>query len=94
MGPIAELDSRISMLEEQVARLMNEILDLKSARNSANSLARFPDELLVRVAELSLSDGYADTVLARESCLPTWICRRIRTVLVNTPQLWTRIQMC
>jgi hypothetical protein len=76
-------------VEEQISFHQHELLRLRALRRTllvsmppTSGLMGLPDELLVSIAELvSGTDLFSITA----------VCARLRTALLNTPRLWTRI---
>ncbi|KAG2009746.1 hypothetical protein CC2G_012642 [Coprinopsis cinerea AmutBmut pab1-1] len=87
-----QIDEQISALEDQVVRVKEEILKLKSQRNDLSPIAHLPNELLCKVFS-DVKDVYethyplAPTRWARISR----VCRRWRNAALSNASLWTTI---
>jgi hypothetical protein len=92
MASVQDIDARIFEAEQQMALLAREIQDLKTARNALTPLGRLPDELLLYIAHAVVPPDVQDGSPV-EALFLTWICGRLRTLFVCTPQLWTRIDI-
>jgi hypothetical protein len=94
MDTLASCDARISFLEQEIARFTKELHNLKVARNARAPLVRLPDELLIRIAKHAIpnTDDY-EYEDQRKIYTYTWICHRLRCVIISAPQLWTSIDI-
>jgi hypothetical protein len=94
MDTLASCDARISFLEQEIARFTKELHNLKVARNARAPLVRLPDELLIRIAKHAIpnTDDY-EYEDQRKIYTYTWICHRLRCVIISAPQLWTTIDI-
>jgi hypothetical protein len=92
MSSIRDLDARILEAEMQITLLSQGIQELKTKRNALAPLGRLPDELLLRMARQAISQQAARGS-PREVLYLMWICRRLRTLFVGCPQLWTQVDV-
>jgi hypothetical protein len=90
MRTTQEIDARICKAEQQITLLTQEIHDLKTARNALAPFSRLPDELLLHIA-CSATQQSVERGSIREVLSLTWICRWLRALFVDAPEMWTRI---
>jgi hypothetical protein len=84
MASISDLDARILALEQ-------EIFHLKNVRNGLSPLHRLPDELLLHIAHFVVferEDVSRTSLLAISS-----VTRQLRSLFVNSYQLWSYIDL-
>jgi hypothetical protein len=94
MATVAQLDTRILQIEQDVSRLIQELTDLKMTRNSLTSpLLRLPNELLTGVVKFMLPKRGDQNRYLRDYYTATWVCRRLRLLFIGTPHLWTTIDI-
>ena len=77
----------IAWIDQEVARLLAELLELKGLRNDRVAACRIPDEVIAEIVKISQYDDPK-----YEWIKTSHICSRWRRVVLGTALLWTSIQ--
>lgn len=86
--------SRLSQLEFRISNLERELAVLRQERNHlAAPLFRMPDELIAKILDYLHLDGYDGQYHSAHQTVHVPICRRIRAVTLQMPELWSTIQL-
>jgi hypothetical protein len=90
----------INQLDQEIAALERQLIDLKARRNLLVPFCRLPLEILVRMlyfAQVASPDDrnqiktpWIDFNRRWTEC--TRVCRRLREIALETPSLWTFIE--
>jgi hypothetical protein len=91
MSSISELDAQVLQIERQIARLTQDMRQLRTARNALVPLGRLPDEVLLHIARQSIPPHHILKGSPRNMLYLTWICQRLRVLFVGYPGLWCHI---
>lgn len=79
----------IEGIESRIKGLRREIVCLEVARNALTPFGRVPPDLLIDIAKLTMR-GTCEHV-SKEICVLTFVCSRVRSVLVGTSALWKKV---
>ncbi|ESK83795.1 hypothetical protein Moror_13550 [Moniliophthora roreri MCA 2997] len=95
---LAESDTELQIIEEEIARLHDHRVKLKSFIDKHHSLLspirRVPADILREIFIRCIPEDYIPTSDLQEApLLLTGICQLWREIVISTPQLWNRIHI-